>query len=156
MSKENLTDFFIGVVFILAEVFVFQHLSILGTTPDLLLIFLLWVATKRDRVHLIVLAGALGFIQDALFDFWGLNMFAKTLLCFSIYNFIDRNKEGRLLVWQIFTVIAAAALFHNLIFLGLSSFVEAYSTSFQPTIFVIGSSLYTALVGSMLFVFKGN
>ncbi|WP_020402532.1 rod shape-determining protein MreD [Gracilimonas tropica] len=156
MSKETLTDLILGLVFIFAQVLIFQHLSILGTTPDLLLVYLLWLATKRNRGNLILQAGALGFVQDALFDFWGLNMFAKTLLCFMIFNFIERNKEGRLLIWQIFATIAVAAIFHNLIFLALSSFVEAYNTSYQPAIFVIGSGLYTAVVGSILFVFKGN
>lgn len=156
MSKENLKDFITGLVFVLTEVLIFQHLSILGTTPDLLLVYLLWLATKRNRFNLIILAAVLSFIQDAFFDFWGLNMFAKTLVCFMCYNFIERNKEGRLLIWQIFGIIAVTALFHDLIFLGLSSFLETYASSFKPTIFVLGSSLYTALVGSILFVFKGN
>lgn len=156
MNKENLRDLIIGLVFVLAEVLIFQHLTILGTTPDLLLIYLLWLATKRNRFNLIILAAILSFIQDAFFDFWGLNIFAKTLVCFMGYNFIQRNKEGRLLLWQIFAIVGIASIFHNLIILGLSSFVEAYTTTFKPTIFVIGSSLYTALVGSILFIFKGN
>lgn len=156
MSSETLKDLLIGFSFILADVLIFQHLSLLGAVPDPLLIYLLWMALKYDRIKLVLFAAALGLIQDALFDFWGLNMFAKTLLCFASYNFLNRRIEGRLVIWQVFLIIAIATLFHNLVFLGLSSFIEAYTTGFSPIIFVVGNSLYTALLGSMLFIFKGN
>ncbi|MDR9415940.1 MAG: rod shape-determining protein MreD [Gracilimonas sp.] len=156
MNKELLKDLIIGIIFLLAELLIFQHLSIFGTTPDLLLIYLLWLAMKKDRFQLLILAAMLGFVQDALFDFWGLNMFSKTLVCLIAYNFIERNKEGRLLLWQIFAITGLFAVLHNVCFLGLSNFVDTYSSGFQPAIFVIGSSLYTAIVGSMLFIFKGS
>lgn len=156
MSAETFKDFLVGLSFILAEVLIFQHLSFYGALPDPLLIYLLWLATRYDRVKLVLFAALLGLTQDALFDFWGLNMFSKTLLCFMFFNFINRRNEGRLLSWQIFLVIAVAAIFHNLIFLGLSSFIEAYTSGFMPIIFILGNSLYTALLGSMLFIFKGN
>lgn len=156
MSSETLKDLLIGISFILAEVLIFQHLSLFGAIPDPLLIYLLWMALRYDRVKLVLFAALLGLMQDALFDFWGINMFAKTLLCFLAYNFLNRRVEGRLVIWQVFLVIAVSALFHNLVFLGLSSFIEAYTTGFSPIIFVIGNSLYTALLGSMLFIFKGN
>jgi|AntRauTorcE11897_2_1112592.scaffolds.fasta_scaffold00096_44 rod shape-determining protein MreD len=156
MSPEVFKDFIIGCCFIIAEVLIFQHLSFFGATPDPLLIYVLWLAIKYDRVQLVIFAAILGFFQDALFDFWGLNMFAKTLMCFSFFNFVNQNKEGRLLIWQIFLVLFAASIFHNFIFLGLSSFIEAYTSGFIPIIFILGNSLYTALLGSMLFIFKGN
>lgn len=156
MSADTFKDFIIGVCFLLLQVLIFQHLSFYGATPDLLLIYLLWLAMRYDRIKLILFAASLGLIQDALFDFWGLNMFSKTLLFFMIFNFVNRRKESRLLVWQIFLVLAFAAILHNLIFLGLSSFIDAYTAGFIPIIFVLLSSLYTALIGSMLFIFKGN
>jgi len=156
MSADTFKDFIIGVFFILLQVLIFQHLSFYGATPDLLLIYLLWLAMRYDRVKLVLFAASLGLIQDALFDFWGLNMFSKTLLCFLVYNFVNQRKEGRLLVWQIFLVLVSASIIHNLLFLGLSYFIDAYTAGFIPIIFVLLSSLYTALIGSMLFIFKGN
>lgn len=156
MSKETFKDILIGFSFILAEVLIFQHLSFFGATADPLLIFVLWIAMKYDRVKLVLIVAGLSFIQDALFDFWGLNMFSKTLLCFMAFNFLNRRKENRLLIWQIFVVIFIAAIFHNLIFLGLTSFIDAYTTGFSPIIFILLNSLYTALLGSILFIFKGN
>lgn len=156
MTTETFKDFLVGLSFILAEVLIFQHLSFYGAAPDPLLIFLMWLAMKYDRVKLVVFAAILGLTQDALFDFWGLNMFSKTLLCFLVFNFVNRWKEGRLLIWQIFLALFGLAMLHNLIFLGLSSFIEAYTTGFIPIIFILGSSLYTALLGALLFIFKGN
>lgn len=156
MSTDTYKDILIGFSFIIAEVLVFQHLSFFGATPDPLLIFVLWISVKYDRVKLVLMVAGLSLLQDALFDFWGLNMFSKTLLCFIAFNFLNRRKENRLLIWQIFLVIFIAAIFHNLIFLGLASFIDAYSTGFSPIIFILVNSLYTALLGSMLFIFKGN
>lgn len=156
MSTETFKDFLVGVSFILVEVLIFQHLSFYGATPDPLLIYLLWLAMRYDRVKLILFAAGLGLIQDALFDFWGLNMFSKTLLCFMIFNFVNSRKEGRLLIWQIFLVILTASVIHNLVFLGLASFIDAYTSGFTPIIFILVNSLYTAILGSMLFIFKGT
>lgn len=156
MSTDTYKDILIGFSFIIAEVLVFQHLSFFGATADPLLIFVLWIAMKYDRVKLVLMVAGLSLLQDALFDYWGLNMFSKTLLCFIAFNFLNRRKENRLLIWQIFLVIFIAAIFHNLIFLGLASFIDAYSTGFSPIIFILINSLYTALLGSMLFIFKGN
>ncbi|SMO86357.1 rod shape-determining protein MreD [Gracilimonas mengyeensis] len=156
MSAETLKDFLVGVCFILIEVLIFQHLSLFGATPDPLLIYLLWLAMRYERIKLLLFAAILGLLQDALFDFWGLNMFSKTLMCFLIFNFISRQKESRMLLWQIFVIIGAASLIHNIIFLGLGTFIQAYNTGFAPIIFVVGNSLYTAALGSMLFIFKGE
>lgn len=156
MTREIFKDILVGFSFVIVEVLIFQHLSFFGATPDPLLIYLLWLAMKYDRFKLVLFAAGLGFLQDAIFDFWGLHMFTKTLLCFLVYNFISRRKEGRLLFWQIFLVILVAALFHNLILFGLVSFIDAYAAGFSPIIFVVVNSLYTALLGSMLFIFTGN
>ncbi|MEX0722566.1 MAG: rod shape-determining protein MreD [Gracilimonas sp.] len=156
MSTETFKDILIGFIFIFAEVLIFQHLSFIGATPDPLLLYVLWLAMKYDRLKLVLIVAGLSLVQDALFDFWGLNMFSKTLLCFMIFNFVNRRKENRLLLWQIFVVILIASILHNLFFLALASFIDAYATGFSPIIFILGSSLYTALIGTMLFIFKGN
>ncbi len=156
MSVEIIKDFVVGLCFILLEVFIFQHLSLFGTTPDPLLIYLLWLAMRYDRVKLLLFAATLGLIQDALFDFWGLNMFSKTLICFLAFNFLNRRNESRMLLWQIFVITGIVSLIHNVIFVGLGTFIQAYSTGFAPIIFVLGKSLYTAALGTMLFIFKGD
>lgn len=156
MNANSLKDLFIGVCFIFLEVILFKHLSFFGATPDPLLVYLLWLSLRYDRFKIVVFAGLLGFIQDALFDYWGLYMFAKTLLIFFSYGFINRRSENRLLVWQITVVVFFAALIHNIIFFGLAGFIDAYSGGVLPIFLLTGKSLYTAVLGAMLFIFKGN
>jgi hypothetical protein len=83
-------------------------------------------------------------------------MFSKTLLCFWAYNILKRNSERQLIIWQIFLIVYLAAVFHNLIFLGLSTFSAYYASGFYPVVFVLVSSLYTALIGTMIYIFKGG
>lgn len=156
MSGKTVKDFIVGVFFILLEVLIFQHLSLFGVHPDPLLLYLLWLALRYDRVQLLLFAAALGLIQDALFDFWGLYMFSKVLLSFAFYHVINRQTEGRLLLWQIFIITGIASLIHNIIFIGLGNFIQAYNTSFAPILYIFGKSLYTAVLGTILFIFKGE
>ncbi len=156
MNKETIKDLLVGLSFVIVEVLIFQHLSFFGATPDPLLIYLLWLSMKYERLQIVIITAVLAFFQDALFDFWGLNMFSKILLMFFAYNFLNRQRESRLLVWQVFIVIFVTAGLHNLVFLSLSSFIEAYSSGISPIIFLLLSSLYTATLGAMLFIFKGN
>ncbi|MEX0610053.1 MAG: rod shape-determining protein MreD [Balneolaceae bacterium] len=156
MNAAILRDFLIGLFFIFLEVVIFQHLSFFGASPDPLLIYLLWLALKYDRINIVLFAAALGLVQDALFDFWGLHMFTKTLLLFFTYNFLRRRSESRLLLWQVMIVVFIASFIHNGIFLSLSSFIDAYASGFMPIIFLIGNSLYTAALSGLFFIFKGN
>lgn len=156
MNTGVIKDFLLGLFFIFLEVVIFQHLTFFGINPDPLLIYLLWLSLKYDRFNIILFAAALGFVQDALFDFWGLNMFSKTLLFFMFYKLLSRFSNKRLLIWQVAVIIFAVSLIHNLFFLGLSNFSDVYASGSVPILFLFGNSLYTAVLGSMLFIFKGN
>lgn len=156
MSTGIIKDFLLGLFFIFLEVVIFQHLTFFGINPDPLLIYLLWLSLKYDRFNIIIFAAVLGFVQDALFDYWGLNMFSKTLLFFMFYKLLNRFSNKRLLIWQVAVIIFGVSLIHNIFFLGLSNFSNVYATGSVPILFLFGNSLYTAVLGSMLFIFKGN
>lgn len=156
MSTGIIKDFLLGLFFIFLEVVIFQHLTFFGINPDPLLIYLLWLSLKYDRFNIIIFAAVLGFVQDALFDYWGLNMFSKTLLFFMFYKLLNRFSNKRLLIWQVAVIILGVSLIHNIFFLGLSNFSNVYATGSVPILFLFGNSLYTAVLGSMLFIFKGN
>ena len=154
MSGQLLKDFGLGLIFVIAQVLFFQHLPILGTTADPITFYLLWLVAKYDRPKLLIIAALLGLFQDALFDFWGMYMFSKTLLVFIFYSIVKRRSEVQLLVWQIFIFIFIAALFQNIIFIGLSSFFDAYASNYSPILSTIGNAIYTAVVGALIFVFR--
>ncbi|MDZ7658442.1 rod shape-determining protein MreD [Fodinibius sp.] len=156
MNPERFKNFGIGLAFLLIQVMLFRHLKIMQVQPDLLLIFLVWYMARKDRTAALLMAAGLGFLQDAMLDLWGLNMFSKTLLVFMSYNFIPRGSKKQLLIGQVFLTIAIAALIHNLIFLGLNIAIESYTGEQYFWRHLIGSSLYTAFVASFIQLFRTN
>lgn len=154
MNLRQLKDFGIGLGFLALQIVLFRHLKIYEMQADIVLVFLIWYMTKRDRTTAIVMAALLGFFQDALLDLWGLNMFSKTLIIFSVYNIIPKTKEIRLLLGQVFLTILLIALAHNLVYLGLNSVVEQYAAELMFWRQLAGNSVYTAIVGSFIYLFR--
>jgi rod shape-determining protein MreD len=146
----------LGIIFVLSQLLIFQHLAIFGSIVDPVIILLLWISLRYKRHEVLFFAAGFGLFQDALFDVWGLNMFAKTLTFFLVYKIISRNSEARLLIWQVFGFIFGTAFVHNVIYLSFSSFLDSYTYSFSPIILLLVSSLYTALIGSILHILKGD
>ncbi|MDX1585659.1 MAG: rod shape-determining protein MreD, partial [Balneolaceae bacterium] len=116
MNLRHFKDFGIGLGFVALQIVLFRHLKIYEMQADLVLIYLIWYMTQRDRTSSIIMAALLGFFQDAFLDLWGLNMFSKTLIVFSAFNIIPKTKEIRLLLGQVFLSIFLIALAHNLIY----------------------------------------
>ena len=154
MNTERLKDFAVGLGFLALQIVFFRHLKVFSMEPDVVLVFLIWYITQRDRTSAILMAAVLGFLQDAMLDLWGLNLFCKTLTIFITYNFIPKSKETQLLLGQVFVTIGVTALIHNLIFVGLSSAVELYSAELIFWKQWIGNSIYTAIAGSFIHLFR--
>ncbi len=154
MNLERLKNIGLGLGFLLMQLVLFRHLKIFQMQPDLVLIFLVWYMAKKDRTSALLMAAAFGFMQDALLDLWGLNMFAKTLLTFVGYNFIPKGSKKRLLIGQVFLTILIASLLHNLIFLGLNAAIQSFTAEVFFWRHLFGNSLYTALVASFLQLFR--
>ncbi len=156
MRSSRLKHIIVGLAFILVQLLIFQFLTVFGATADIVLVFIAWISIRYQRYEVLLFAAGLGFFQDMFFDTWGLNMFAKTITFFLIYNFLNRNSELRLLVWQAFGYLLGIALIHNLFFLIFASFLDVYSSTYSPIIILLISSLYTATIGTLLFVLKGD
>lgn len=154
MTGQRIKDFGLGFGFVVLQVILFRHLKVYDVQADLVLIFLLWYMMHRDRTSAIIMAAVLGFIQDAILDLWGLNMFSKVLMTFVGFNFLPKYSEVRLILSQVFTTVFVASVIHNVIFLGLSSVVQNYSAEFLFWRQLIGNSIYTALVASFIQLFR--
>lgn len=150
IRSENIRLFFIGLGIVAIQIVLLRHLEILGAESDLVLLFLLWLAAKKSKTKVLLYAAFLGFLQDALTDLWGLNMFSKTVLIFILYGYLNRISQNKFLYWQIFLIILMAAFLHNLIFYGVSLFTELYSGEHMIWTLLIISSIFTAIVGSFL------
>lgn len=154
--SDNIRDFFIGLGLLAVQVILFRHLKIYGAEADLLLILLLWLSIRKNKTEILLFAAGFGLLQDALTDLWGLNMFSKTFLLFFAHNYLNKISENSLILWQIFLILLIAAFAHNFVLLSLSMFVEIYTTGINFWTLLLGSSLYTAAVGSFLYLTRSE
>lgn len=132
------------------QIILLRHLTIFGAESDLVLLFLIWLCTQRSRIECLVFAAVLGFMQDALTDFWGVHMFAKVLTVFIIHNFLNRISGNKLLIWQTFLILLGIAFVHNLIMLFVTLFSDLYASDFVFLSLLFAGSIFTAVVGSFL------
>lgn len=156
MKSERIKDFLWGLGFVFLQIVIFRHLKIFKIQADVVFIYVLWIMFQRDRTTAIILAATMGFLQDAMMNLWGLNMFANTLIAFAGYRFIPKQSESQLMASQVFLLVLVFSLFHNIIFLGLASFVKDYAVQLYFWYILLGSSLYTAIVASIIYLFKNN
>lgn len=156
MTGRRLKHIGIGLVFLILQLVLFRHLTIFEAYPDLVLIFLVWYMSKENRTAALLMGASLGFLQDALLDIWGLNMFSKTLLIYVVHRFIPKDHKTQLSVGQVVITVALAALFHNLIFLGLNIFIQNYTAETLFGAYLLGSSLYSAIVAALFYMFRTN
>ncbi len=140
----------LGAGMLAVQIILLRHLKIYDAESDLLLVYLIWLCTKKNRTETLLIAGILGLLQDALLDLWGMHLFSKVLLVFITHGFLSNLSEKRFVFWQVFIIILLAALLHNVIFWGVGLFSEAIATDYVFWNLIIGSSLFTALLGGFL------
>lgn len=154
MNPQSLKKIAAGIAVVILQVIFFRHLQVFTMQPDVVLLFLLWFMMKSDRTGVILMAALLGFLQDALLDVWGLNMFTKVLISFIGYSVITKNVDERGQLPRILAIVCLAALFHNLIFLILSSLTKTYTAELLFWRQWIGNSIYTTIVAGIIQLFR--
>lgn len=138
------------------QVILLRHLTVFDAQSDLVLLFTLWISTKRSKTEVILLTAFVAFFQDALTDLWGLNLFTKVLTVFILYNFLNRTSEKQFLVWQIFLIALGASFLHNIIFYIVSSLTGTYASEYVVLSLLLVSSLFTAVLGSFLHLVRSR
>jgi rod shape-determining protein MreD len=156
MRSDYLRTLLTGLGFVAIQVILFRNLRIFEAEVDLVLIFVIWLCTKRTKTESLLYAALFGFFQDALTDLWGLHMFSKTLIVFILHGYLNRISENQFMFWQIFLIVLAVAVFHNLIFLGVSLFSDTYSPGSIFWSLLVISSLLTSITGSFLHLVRND
>lgn len=141
-----------GLLFVILQIIIFRHLTFFGIQPDIVVIFVIWIAMNTKRTAAILIVAVTGFFQDALLDVWGLNMFTKTLSLFIAYNTLSRLNQSNLLVPQIFLTCLLFSLLHYILFLTVGGLLEAYSNELNFWKIWFGNSVYTALLGIFIYL----
>lgn len=156
MKSENLRTLLYGLGIVAIQVVLFRNLRVFEAEVDLVLIYILWVCTRRTRTEALLFAALFGFLQDAFTDLWGLHMFSKTLIVFILHSYLNRISENQFMFWQIFLILLAITMAHNLVFLGLSTFSSIYSAGFIFWSLLIVGSLLTSVTGSFLHLVRSE
>ncbi len=136
---------------------VLGRLTLWGSYPDAVLLFVAWVGLREGR-RVGSLAGfGLGALMDVAYGTWGIYMFAKTLVGFLLGLFpADQRESLRLQPRQGFLGGLVVALLHNgivVIFLALQT--DA-SNNFMVFGLWLGSALYTAVVSVVATLFSAS
>ena len=138
----------IGLLVILAQWFVLGRLRVGGAYPDGVLLYVAWLGIRYGRTAGMTSGFLLGFLADALYDTWGIQMFAKTLVGFLVGLF-PATERGTLLILPQQALLGglAIALLHNGLFALFLILTSGIRTSALLTTVWLGSSAYTALLG---------
>lgn len=146
----------LGIGAVALQVILLRHLTVFNAQSDLVLLFTLWICTKRERTEVILLTAFVAFFQDALTDLWGLNLFTKVLTVFILHKFLNRTSENQFLVWQIFLIVLGASFLHNIIFYIVSSLTGTYASEFIVISLLLVSTIFTAVLGSFLHLVRSR
>ena len=146
MIAKHLKYALVAFLVVLCQTQVMRLLSLEGITPDLLAIWVVYVALKEGQI-----TGTLwGFLAGLLFDlvtgnFIGLGALTKTICGFTAGYFYQTNKtEITLASYRFILIVLMTALIHNTIFFML--FTRGTDIGLLSAIIEFGltTSLYTA------------
>ena len=154
--SKNVRLVLVGLGIIGIQTVLLRHLEVYGSEADLVLIFIIWICAKQPKTNALLFAAFLGFTQDALTDLWGLHMFSKTLLVFILHGYLNRISKTAFIFWQVFLLILLTAFTHNLIFYGVSLFSGLYTLVGSLWVYLIASSVFTAILGSFLYLVRDD
>lgn len=138
---------FLGIGMLLSYVMLFQHVTIARVSLDLMAIYLVWVMLAYPRFQSTWFAAVVGFLLDAMTDQWGLNMFAYTGAVILLYGVFERFREIKLLDWQYLTLLFGFILLKSSLFALTTLFTNGVDLAQPVWVFILGTSVYTLIVG---------
>jgi rod shape-determining protein MreD len=123
-----------------------RFIAIENITPDILVIWIVYLALRYGQVHATVAGFLLGLIMDITSgNFLGLSALSKTVCGFVAGYFYDETKTTQILATYRFALMVFfTSLVHNLIYFTI--FVQGSELPFWRTLALSGltTSLYTS------------
>ncbi len=156
MKSELLKFGLLGLAATLLQLLIFNHLSYGPIQADITLILLIWVIATQNRTMAIFFAAYVGLLSDIFLDYWGLHLLSKTLTTLIVYSFVPRIEESRLFFTQVFLILMGISIVHNFFFLLSAFFAQIYHAELVFFQILLGSSLMTAVTGSIIYILRDN
>ncbi len=140
----------IGLACLALQWLVLGRLQLWGAYPDCVLLYIAWLGFSHGRRVGMIGGFTLGFLMDAIYGTWGIQMLVKTLLGFMVGLF-QANDRDTVIVrpQQAFLVGLFIALLHNGLFVAL---LVLQSGARNPSVVFslwLGSALYSAIVANI-------
>jgi rod shape-determining protein MreD len=125
-----------------------QFIAIENITPDILVVWIVFLALRYGQIHATVAGFVLGLIMDMISgSFLGLASLSKTVCGFLAGYFYDETKTPQILATYRFALLVFfASLIHNLIYFTI--FIQGSELPFWRTLAVFGfsTSVYTSVL----------
>lgn len=156
MRSDILKYILLGLGAVAIQIVLLRHLTIYNAQSDLVLLYVLWICTKKSKTEVLLLTAFVALLQDAFTDLWGLHLFTKVFTVFVLHNFLNRTSENQFFVWQIFLIVLGASFLNNIIFYIVSSFTGTYVSEYVVISLLLVSTLFTAVLGSFLHLVRSR
>ncbi|MCY3594203.1 MAG: rod shape-determining protein MreD [Bacteroidetes bacterium] len=146
--------FFIGTAAVALQWLFFGRLDLWGATPDVVLLFVLWVAVRYGQTSGTIAGFLVGFALDAIYGMWGIHMFVKTVIGFlvGLLNMINSEVFVRSARRVVETTLVIS-LVHNSLLALFVVMQRGVGWGYLLWVLCIGSTLYTTLVAFLAVTF---
>jgi rod shape-determining protein MreD len=149
--RQTFVDIALTILFVLLQTTLTQYLAVWGLSPDIALIWIVYLALRRGQITGTVAGFFTGLVLDLLSGndgMLGLAALAKTAGGFTAGYFFSENKTLQTLgSYRFILIILAVSLVHNLIYFII--FLQGSGAHWWQAILLYGipAALYTAAVG---------
>lgn len=143
--------FLIGTVTVALQWLFFGRLNLWGATPDVVLLFVLWVAVRYGQITGTVAGFLVGFALDAIYGLWGIHMFVKTVIGFlvGLLNMINSEVFVRSARRVVETTLVIS-LVHNSLLALFVVMQRGVGWGYLFWMLCIGGTLYTTLIAFLV------
>jgi len=152
--REIVRCIIVGLIIVTLQWLFFGRLSLWGSTPDVVLLFVIWMSLRYGQIGGSLAGFFAGFGLDAIYGLWGTHMFVKTIIGFLIgtLDLIDsevfeRSKR------RIVEITSAVALIHNVLFFMFILIQDGISRESLAVMLCLGNTLYTTFLAFIVAVF---
>lgn len=148
MTRKIVFYVLLSLLFIALDSIVVKFLAIAGIVPDLLLIWIVYVAIREGQIAGTVAGFLIGLAMNLMGTtngILGIAALAKTFAGFTAGYFFNENKTNTILGgYQFIVIVAVASVVHNTIYFII--FLQGSGLSWMQSILYYGvpTTLYTA------------
>jgi len=146
-----------GLALFVVQYFFTPLIGVFEFTPDLLIIWLVFVGIRRGHIEATIAGFCIGLLQDSVTtQFFGLAALSKSMAGFlGGYFYNESNSQQTLGSYRLLVATAIVSIVHNVIYYGI--FFQGREESLLVAVFqmTLGITLYTSILAILpMFAFS--